>query len=483
MTTWFRCGARETFAIEVRLIDDPDPRSAPIGEAWSYGELRLFVRGRCLTRNTGPDGAPRDEVRWYLAPLLNWLATSWTPLFHEQRPPPILGDHENLIVAFEQGERLLIEDERPSASEQRAAMQAWRGRHALWSGAAGGVFPNIWFRRQSDLMEVSFDPGTTVGAPSGLEFQFNRGAILVDVAAVAAALDQFLDWSAPRARSPFRHRPEIADGLMAVEWLVGPKLANLLRRRDMVSRPAEHGILYPLSPAVAMFGTLTPQTSERDAEELLAAVEDARSNNAETSSLASLVEYRAPPIREAAWEEGYDVALNVLDRSTLTASRLSYVNVDAILRNLGVRVKQIQVEDGSLRGIAIAGEGFSPTILVNLGARWNQSNEGFRFTLAHELAHILLDRGAARRITHASTPWAPESLEKRANAFAAMLLMPPIVLDAALTAVGRLESFDDLKRLSRRLKCGKSAVLEHLMNLDRITLTQFYRLRAEMSRP
>ena len=103
--------------------------------------------------------------------------------------------------------------------------------------------------------------------------------------------------------------------------------------------------------------------------------------------------------------------------------------------------------------------------------------------MAHELAHILLDRGAARRITHASTPWAPESLERRANAFAAMLLMPPRLLDAALAAVGRLETFDDLKRIARRLKCGKSAVLEHLMNLDRVTPTVFYRLRAEMSRP
>jgi len=270
---------------------------------------------------------------------------------------------------------------------------------------------------------------------------------------------------------------------MAVEWLVGQKLADILRRRNLVSRPAEHGILYPLSPEVAMFGTLTPQTSKRDADELLAALEGARSDDRESPSLTSLVEHRAPPTREAAWEEGYDVALDVLNASNLTASRLSYINVDAILTDLGVGVKQIQVEDGSLRGIAIAGVGFSPTILVNLRARWNQSTEGFRFTLAHELAHILLDRGAARRITHASTPWAPESLERRANAFAAMLLMPPMLLDAALTAVGRLETFDDLKRVARRLKCGKSAVLEHLMNLDRIPLTQFYRLRAEMSRP
>lgn len=482
MNPWSRFGTRETFAVEARLVSDPSPGNAPTGEGWSYGEWRLFVRGRCLTRNTGPDGASRDEVRWYLAPLLKWLAANWTPLFHEQTPPGALGAHENLIVAFEQGERLLLEDERPAASEQRAAMQGWRGRHSLWSGAAGGVFPNVWFRRQSDLMEVSFDPGSVVGAPPGLEFQFNRGAILVDVAAAAAALDGLLTWGTSHTERPI-NRPEISDGIKAVEWLVGPKLADVLRRREPVRRPAQHGILYPLSPAVAMFGTVTPQTSERDADALLASLEDARSDVPEAAILTSLVENREPPNREAAWEEGYDVALKIHDSTVLSDSRLGYVDMARLLEVLGVRIKHVQVSDDSLRGIAIAGTGFSPTVVVNTSARWNQSTQGLRFTLAHELAHILLDRGAARRITHASTPWAPESLERRANAFAAMLLMPPRLIDSALVVVGRLETFDDLKRIARRLKCGKTAVLEHLMNLDRITPTVFYRLQAEMSRP
>lgn len=483
MTAWSRFGARETFAVEARLVPDPHPASAPRGEAWSYGELRLFVRGRCLTRNTGPTGAPRDEVRWYLAPLLNWLATNWTPLFHEQRPPAALGDHENLIVAFEQGERLLLEDERSTASAQRAALQEWRERHALWSGAAGGVFPNVWFRRQSDLFEVSFDPGTVVGAPSGLEFQFNRGAILVDVAAAAAALDGFLKWGALHAQSPIAPRTQIGDGLAAIEWLVGSQLTAVLRKRALPRRPAQHGILYPLTPAVAMFGTLTPQTSERDAHALLAALEDARSDAPEPPALASLVENRPPPTREAAWEEGYEVALDVLDKLQLPRTRASYIDMGRVLTALGIRTMHVHVGDESLRGIAIAGTGFAPTLVVNGSARWNQRTEGLRFTLAHELAHILLDRGAARHITHASTPWAPESLERRANAFAAMLLMPPALLDAALAAVGTLQTFDDLKRIARRLKCGRSAVLEHLMNLDRVTPTVFHRLRAEMSRP
>ena len=192
-----------------------------------------------------------------------------------------------------------------------------------------------------------------------------------------------------------------------------------------------------------MFGTLTPQTSELDADTLLAALEDARSDLPEVSALTSLIENRAPPSREAAWEEGYDVALHVLDSLQLPGSRLSYIDVGRVLSSLGIRMKHMLVGDESLRGIAIAGAGFSPTLVVNDSARWNQSTEGLRFTLAHELAHILLDRGAARRITHASTPWAAESLERRANAFAAMLLMPP---KAARCGVGRRRTHGDVRR-------------------------------------
>ncbi|MCP1237120.1 ImmA/IrrE family metallo-endopeptidase [Gluconobacter kondonii] len=481
MTEWMSFGTRETFAVEGRLIPDPNPDTAPIGEVWSYGEWRLFVRGRCLTRNTGPDGKPREEIRWYLAPLMKWLGTNWTPLFHEQRTPAALGENENLIVAFEQSERLLLDDERPEASIQRTGMQEWRERHALWSGAAGGVFPNVWFRRQSDLMEISFDPGTVVGAPFGLEFQFNRGSVLIDAAAVAATLDNFLAWGFSHAGGMLPRPSKMTDSFLATEWLVGRTLTDVLCEHGLLNQQVTHDIIYPLSPEVAMFGTLTPQTSELDAGKLLSALESARSDTPESPILSSLVEDRMPPNRENAWEEGYDVALNVLDSLELPRSHRAYIDVADTLRELGIKVENMQVGDASLRGIAIAGIGFSPTILVNNGARWNRSNAGYRFTLAHELAHLLLDRGAARRITHASTPWAPVSIERRANAFAAMLLMPPKLLDAALAAFGGMETVDQLKRIARRLQCGKMAVLEHAMNLDRVQPTIFYRLRAEMS--
>ncbi len=488
--TWSTFGDPRVFAIEARLVDDSDPTSGPEAYRWSYGEWRLSVRGRSLTRHTGPNAEIREGVRWYLAPFLKWLGSSWSPLFHEQTPPPSIGDHENIIVAFEQGERMLLEDEGPPASSLRKEMQAWRRRHAVWSGAAGGVFPNVWFRRQSDLMEISYDPGATVGAPSGLEFQFNRGAILIDVEVVAQALSAFLDWGRKQAcehgypdyiPAPFNDA-ELANR-EAERWFMGEQLHALLeqKRPNRHAGPMLHGVLHPLAPEVAMFGTLTPNLSAKDAATLLSALDEARNAEPESPHLQELTDDRPPPTRDLAWEDGYELALQTLEALSSENQETS-TDIERILAFLNIRVREVYVDDQSLRGVAIAGPNLAATILVNTAAKWNQSPQGRRFTLAHELAHILADRSSARTITHSSTPWAPETVEKRANAFAAMLLMPYRLVDETLSAVGQVTDKSSLVRVAKRLKCGKIAVLEHLRNIDRIDASVFFRIKAELFR-
>ncbi|WP_083967321.1 ImmA/IrrE family metallo-endopeptidase [Methylosinus sp. R-45379] len=488
--TWSTFGDPNSFAIQARLVDDPAPRGGPEAYGWSYGDWRLFVRGRSLTRHTRPNGEIRDEVRWYLGPLLQWLGEVWSPFFHEQRPPASIGGHENLIVAFEQGERILLDDEGETARVLRSEMQDWRRRHSVWAGSAGGIFPNIWFRRQSDLMEISYDPGPTVGSPAGLEFQFNRGAALIDVGVVASAMSEWLQWgrNVAESRRHFNFIPVPSAGMEeeqeAENWFMGKHLSRLLRTSHKTSsQEMQFGVLHPLSPEVAMFGTLTPNLSEEDATILLLELDAARTNRPEPSLLSELSENRAPPSRDAAWEEGYELALETHERIGGSVASTRSVDIDKIINTLGVNLRYVSVKDQSLRGVAIAGPGFTPTVIVNQFAKWNKTKQGLRFTIAHELAHILSDRGSARTITHSSTPWAPETIERRANAFAAMFLMPYRLVDAALHVVGPIKDVDSLTRVARRLECGKSAVLEHLQNIDRIDRTIFFRMKAELARP
>ena len=117
--------------------------------------------------------------------------------------------------------------------------------------------------------------------------------------------------------------------------------------------------------------------------------------------------------------------------------------------------------------MAIAGEGFSPRILVNRNHPFNSNESGRRFTIAHELCHILFDRTRAKTITHISGQWANPGIEQRANAFAAYLLMPRRTLSAKIDPGPALE-FADVRRLASELKVNVSALIEHLYNVDMI---------------
>jgi Zn-dependent peptidase ImmA (M78 family) len=99
----------------------------------------------------------------------------------------------------------------------------------------------------------------------------------------------------------------------------------------------------------------------------------------------------------------------------------------------------------------------------------NTEPSGIRFTLAHELCHLLFDREKARPIVHASTPWAERAVEQRANAFAAMLLMPldRLRLQAVSEDVESLQS--DVKRLTRKLEVSRTALIRHLANVSKIS--------------
>ena len=121
------------------------------------------------------------------------------------------------------------------------------------------------------------------------------------------------------------------------------------------------------------------------------------------------------------------------------------------------------------RGAAIAGDDLAPIIVINTDHPMNRAESGRRFTMAHELCHLLHDRDRARRVTHSSTPWAPASVEQRANAFAAMLLMPPALVRRALAGAVRPISLNHAVTAARFMNVGIHAAIRHFANVGEIT--------------
>ena len=138
------------------------------------------------------------------------------------------------------------------------------------------------------------------------------------------------------------------------------------------------------------------------------------------------------------------------------------VPVERIAKELGIRV-QYAPFDGDLSGMAFVKDGM-PIAGVNSLHHPNRQ----RFTLAHEVGHILLhrkliesevhiDKGSLRRDTLASAGVDP--VEIAANAFASEFLMPEQLLESVLA--GRpidLEDDDLIAGLAKRFKVSEAAM-------------------------
>ncbi len=145
------------------------------------------------------------------------------------------------------------------------------------------------------------------------------------------------------------------------------------------------------------------------------------------------------------------------------------VPVERIAKELGIRV-QYAPFDGDLSGMAFV-KGGTPIAGVNSLHHPNRQ----RFTLAHEVGHILLhrkviesevhiDKGSLRRDTLAAAGVDP--LEIAANAFASELLMPEQILEGVLG--GRPVDLEDdalIASLAKRFRVSEAAMRYRLQAL------------------
>ncbi|WP_188908166.1 hypothetical protein [Salinarimonas ramus] len=150
-----------------------------------------------------PDG-PASGIRWYLAPLLEWVAEEWDHLLGEQaytwaeRPdvPAARAVRDALDRAF-------AADERDGDVLERAASD-WYARHGLRSAAAGGIVPDLYIRRFGDGVEISWSGERASFAPAFLETDCAPGAVRLSREEVADPLRAILCWAVETVPSDAR---------------------------------------------------------------------------------------------------------------------------------------------------------------------------------------------------------------------------------------------------------------------------------------
>ena len=477
-------GDKANFALEVRQVPDAAIGPEPEDFAGSWGEWRLWIASLnlCELQLETRDGrVEAREVRWFLAPLFAWIIENWIPLLHEKRLPPggRLGDSRprSARAAY-----LSMVESAGDDFERIPPWQCWGSRHALRSASAGGILPDVFVQRMEDELEFSWGDRVQPGAEAA-RFVVEDGVARASVNAVAESLHSAVTWflgqqesnPAPwvqRLRAHWEETSHKPAGLPALSWYLDSDpepqalTATFLTALKKLERPlslATGPWWGELSPEVAMFGDLSPSISRDAAAILLGEYFNACADGEGSSALSDLVSNLPAWAATSPWHNGYSLALDVLDKID-PEPEAPATNIERMLESLGIRVRDVSLGAQGPRGVALAGGVLRATILVNLDHARN-SARGRRFTLAHELCHILFDRSVARPLAHSSTPWAAPSIEQRANAFAAMLLMPP-----GRAKVPNARDLNELKhsvhRMADKMKVSRVALKRHLANID-----------------
>jgi Zn-dependent peptidase ImmA (M78 family) len=153
------------------------------------------------------------------------------------------------------------------------------------------------------------------------------------------------------------------------------------------------------------------------------------------------------------------------------------VNVEQIARALGAEV-QYEPTDDELSGFLFR-DTLAKRAIIGVNANHHPNRQ--RFSIAHEIGHLLLHEGERIHIDRigrgyhlnwrdAESGAGTNEKEMEANLFAAELLMPKKFLDADLAKLGGLDLFEDevLGDLAKKYEVSVQAMTHRLTNLEYI---------------
>jgi len=496
-TKWSQLiGDTSVFAVELSFSQDPDEGvAATVEESASWGSFQIWVQGMNLCAHH-TDGEELNSVHWYLLPLIEWFADNWDALFHEERLP-------NRNAASIASVSLENSKEAPpgiALEDWEENWYQWWHRHNLESARFGGVFPSIILRRWRDKTELSWGLLEGSAKTTGLRFNEQSGAARLPSLAVTKSLYAVLTEAVNYLSSlcPQSERLRVLKhSLLAIRspsearlaWLLGfGRTTDELRsscerlrsavldmrsevRESVLGQLVGQELVTPPFAAALMFGSVSPHLEMSDRVCLLRALAEAFQPGHD--ALINQLAHEVPVDTIEPWKQGYELATELLERLGLGAKDSGAVDVEMILGEQGVTVEQIELRDPSIRAVAIGGAEYKPTVLVNARCHVNQYPSGRRFTLAHEFCHLIYDAAYARDVAIASGDWAPNDIEVRANALAAMLLMPPALLQRAIAQVqGERWSVPMVSKIAHLLETSFTSTSQHLYNLGYFGETQ-----------
>lgn len=401
------------------------PEAAEDGEAATWGYLRVMLGARQLWGAAEVDisGTPgvrwiAGGMRWTWIDLLEYLADCWPWLIGEQGWPP------NILAAdIAPGDYVI---ERRRALEQAGANRRrfeqilfeFRERHDLSFALKGKDAPSFWVvRRGNDAW---------IGCAHVLLPWLEVHNFLVELGdAIAERLRPYSDDRAVQAITRWEKREDV-ESLFRSEVVTGIDRERLLTVFDGEDPTVALELVDPgFEPTELAFAArlAAPSLRTDTLKKLLGCIRGT-APSAVSSTLQALSQAAVEQSfqNEVAHEEGLQLARWL--RHELQFAPSERVDPDVLLERWGVALFSIDLGEPGIDAVACWGPRHGPAIYVNTSGRHAQSNARRRATIAHEVAHLLVDRQRALPLAEIQGWIHRGRVERRANAFAAELLMP-----------------------------------------------------------
>jgi Zn-dependent peptidase ImmA (M78 family) len=505
--TWeMKAGDPATFCFSMAFTPNPhgtDDR-ATADERDSWGNFTIWAGGENLCAHI-EQGEELQTSHWYMISLMEWLADNWDPLLHEERFPFRSGG----VSAADS----LTKSRQPPVSlkqidefEWLDTWSEWWRRHSMRAAREGGLFPDIYLRRYRDRLEISTGAESLPGIPNEFRFLTPNRSYHANLTRSAEVMYQVLSAAAEelRRRLPQSSRVEALAGAIAdlsmparepgrMAWMAGigdryPEIASTVKNtlatidsrvRRMItdSRPASPLVVVGSAYARLLYGAATPTIEPADVVTLTRQIVENYVDDASWwLSQLDLPLDAADVAQLSPGEQGSRLGEKACE--LLGASSKGWVDIQSALNAADIQITDINLSDAELRAVSIFGPTERPHILLNSNTRWSQSSGARRFTLAHELCHLILDREYGDELAIASGPWAPAAIEQRANAFAAAFLMPTWLLREELAnANAPADDPETIRSVSAGLRVSLSSLVDRLYNLGELTSDERIQLR------
>jgi Zn-dependent peptidase ImmA (M78 family) len=495
-----------------RLAFTPDPDGdrdrATTEDSASWGSFALWAGGENLCAHL-EQGEMMHAAHWYMLPLMEWLAERWDPLLHEERLP-LRNAGTSAAESLAQTRLPPISLKELDEFEWLSTWSGWWHRHSVRAAREGGLFPDIYLRRYRDRLEVSTGAEPLPGVPQDFAFLALNRSYLADLTGASQAIWQVLSAATQelRRRLPDSARIEALANRVAlltdptaeegrIAWLSGagdrfPRISRAVRETlasaseqvragILATRPDSRLAVVGSPYARLLYGAASPTTTTDDVVTLTRHVID---NYAPDSAdwLSGLeLPLDADEVRHLSpGEQGGRLGERAC--ALLAGNSAGWVDIESVTADLGISISDIDLSDPELRAVTVFGETQRPHVFCNTRTRWARSPSARRFTVAHELCHLLLDREHGDELAIASGPWAPRAIEQRAGAFAAAFLMPTWLLrDALSMASAAADDPETIRSVSGQLRVSVSSLVDRLYNLGEITVEDRDQLRGRLA--